>query len=250
MHIQSKDRAAELHQWRTIVLVTREERRQAKAMDPYFRLAWESSKKFSKYRTPYMKGKMSPMPQPPFKSGLQSNLWSEFYWSCLVLLIISWQQPGSEIHGCLRQFLAVVEGHKRSPLQIQIMSQALPWEAPRCNRSPSMAWIWREWSLPLRCRKSRQLKPLGNHPLTSCSAFSLTWTHNKTNIHTHFLTGIFPSALSCIFSFTRLWKNTRLWKCTCTILEVLFSKEKEKIRNWENYLTGKWKSYQSYRPSA
>lgn len=66
-----------------------------------------------------------------------------------------------------KPFLAVDEGHKVSFPDSNYVS-------PRCSRRPSMAWTQRESSLPLRCRKSRQLKPLSNHPLTSCSACSLT----------------------------------------------------------------------------
>lgn len=83
-----------------------------------------------------------------------------------------------------------------------------------------MAWTQRESSPPLRCRKSGQLKPLSNHPLTSCFACSLT-EHTMKQIST-LTSGQESFPLHSVATSASLdcekKTQTRLQKCIFTIL--------------------------------
>lgn len=152
----------------------------------------------------------------------------------------------SEVHGCSRQFLSVDEGsgHKRSPFQTQTMSQTPHWEEPRCSRTSWPEYRGNGLYLlgPAVSSWSHWATILLPAPLSLPSLIEYT-TKNNQPTHTHFLTGIFPSALSCIFSFTRLWKkNSRWWKFTCTVWQILLRKEQKRKCNWERKPTVNWKT--------
>lgn len=167
----------------------------------------------------------------------KTNLQLEFY------QLLSFE---SEVHGCSRQFLSVDEGsgHKRSPFQTQTMSQTPHWEEPRCSRTSWPEYRGNGLYLlgPAVSSWSHWATILLPAPLSLPSLIEYT-TKNNQPTHTHFLTGIFPSALSCIFSFTRLWKkNSRWWKFTCTVWQILLRKEQKRKCNWERKPTVNWKT--------